>query len=138
MGFKAEVVGASVDTSGSGNTDVGVKLNGTSLNYSGGGTTFRVADRTCTSSSACHPARAFNKADPAGIGWLTGTTKNQITIVPDDGDYCASHVAITLTVAERSIEVSPEGIDFGNQKRSVLSATQDVTITNDGAAPLTV
>ncbi|HLL06244.1 MAG TPA: choice-of-anchor D domain-containing protein, partial [Myxococcaceae bacterium] len=125
---KAEVYGAGRHTGGS--TNVGVKLNALQL-----GATFQVTNRACTSPTTdCAPVTP--RESQVGPSQYFYTSNNSITLVPDTDRYCASHVVLTLTLAERHIEALPQALNFGNQKAGTTSAVKTVTVKNTGEAPL--
>ncbi|WP_158501504.1 choice-of-anchor D domain-containing protein [Vitiosangium sp. GDMCC 1.1324] len=141
VGVEAKVFGASVKSSSpSGSSDVAVKLNNVSLS-NGASTTLSFTTRLCAGSSkSCDSTPStLSKTDANGIsGYVYDGGVNTLTLVPDDGNFCISHVELTLTVAERRIQVSPAPLNFNSQKKDTSSTAQKVTVTNNGDAPLTV
>jgi MYXO-CTERM domain-containing protein len=139
VGVKAEVYGASIG--GGMKTTVTVKLNPASPNALNLGSFVRNTRNTC-STGQCDttPVPTLTATDPtnnAGIAGYTYGGTNTLKLEPDDSNYCASHVVLTLTVAQRQIQVTPSSLSFGNRKKSTTT-TKTVRVTNMGDAVLNV
>ena len=126
---KAEVYGASVRTT-SGSTNVVVTLNALELGN------FTNSHRACD--TTCETPAALTQTNNAGLSGYVYGGNNSLKLAPTTNRYCASHVVLTLKLAERRIRVSPASLSFGDQKKGTTSTSQTVTVYNDGEAPLRV
>ncbi|WPB82027.1 choice-of-anchor D domain-containing protein [Archangium violaceum] len=98
-------------------------------------------DSCPTGSRTCDLDKVVTYTNTNGIpGYnYTGTNTLKLGFLTSTGyKYCASHASITLTHAQRVIDVAPVTVDFGKQKVNTSSLTRTVTVSNDGGADVTV